>query len=97
MSNLAVNDSDNSADILTELMKIKGKEEKHMKLINPYGRDMSGLDSESNYDVTRAGCACSIVEEVSMNAIVKQDDSGCYCYCAFGDDNRVANFLLGFN
>lgn len=97
ISNLAVSDSNNSVDMLTGLMKIKGKEEKHMKLINPYGRDMSGLDSESNYNVTRDGCACSIVGGVSGNTLVKTDDPGCYCYCYYGEENRVANFLLGFN
>ena len=74
-----------------------------MKLILPLGKEK--MVSAADFDIEpHYGCACSNVnnEYLTDRARIKPEQgvpfpSNCMCLCAYGNENQVANYELGFN
>lgn len=70
-----------------------------MKLVMPVGRNK--IASSADFDVTPySGCACSNVDGTWLTEGMRKNGGPgkpCQCLCAYGSDNRAANFSLGNN
>ena len=62
-----------------------------MKLVNPMGRQAETLETGANYagNVARAGCVCS--GGTTVENAHYQGPTMCVGYCAYGEQNKIAN------